>query len=338
MQLNAPGTPDLIDQFRDKSRAAYQVRTQARQATMQAATLDAYRSRPTLSTATDQQYQTPQLRTEQSDIRSQQSNTEQTSPHEAKNAFADLASSSDTRKAAAAARVQFLKMQVAMMKQLASFATGEEAQAIMRRLKHIAGQLRAAVAQYAQAGGGGTAGNAGASGSVATSGQTTDSRQNTEAISAKALSGTSASQNGSTTERTEATRAEPETTTETASTATPREAQATLQNDNHNQQQEKSRDQDFIDEVKKLKAEIEQLMRQAQRTLRREASEHKQQQLQQNLHSVDKLLAEISQNQNSGTSSVPSQLVQTAYSANLTTGIISDIQVNLNTPNVNIST
>lgn len=244
-------------------------------------------------------------------------------------------SQAERLKAIAADKIQRLKAMVTMMQQMATFATGEEAQAILRRLKMIVGELKQAVAMHAQAGG---SGGGSANTAMPSAAPATDTGKGAPApapATPSAPAPTAApAQPQAATPTTETPAATKERDSKAASSV-----QAGMQTEQSSQNGQGSQDDEFLNEVEKLKRLIQQVARAAEQALRRDQSPNADlQQIYRDLKHIDKLSQEIASGQSPQGLAQSVQTIQAAYSASTTTGIVGNVQVNLAPPVVNTHT
>jgi len=241
----------------------------------------------------------------------------------------------ENRKAAAAQRVAQLKDLVKALKQMMLLASPEDAAALARQLKQIAGQLKSAVAQYAQAGGsssGGGAISAPATSADSSNPQSSDLQQTSTAIQASTTT---------TTHRAEkldsATTAATDADATTSASSVPQNRSAAAQSGT--EQSDRQRDEMFLADVNYIKNALKQMARLIEQKMRQDdPAQHELQQLRKELKEVDKLAQDIRSGQSTDMLATRIQNVQAAYSANLTTGAVSAVQVNIATPVVNVAT
>ena len=241
-------------------------------------------------------------------------------------------SQAERLKAIAADKIQRLKAMVTMMQQMATFATGEEAQAILRRLKMIVGELKQAVAMYAQAGG---SGGGSANTAMPSAAPATDTGKGAPAATPSAPAPTAApAQPQAATPTTESPAATKERDSKAASSI-----QAGMQTEQSSQNGQGSQDDEFLNEVEKLKRLIQQVARAAEQALRRDQSPNADlQQIYRDLKHIDKLSQEIASGQAPQGLAQSVQTIQAAYTASTTTGTVGNVQVNLAPPVVNTHT
>lgn len=244
----------------------------------------------------------------------------------------------ENRKAAAAQRVAQLKDLVKALKQMILLASPEDAAALARQLKRIAGQLKSAVAQYAQAGGsssgGGATGAISAPAAPADNGnpQASDLQQTSTAIQASttATAHQATKLDSATTEPTHADAA-------TSASSAPQNRSAAAQSGT--EQSNRQRDEMFLADVNYIKNALKQMARLIEQKMRQDdPAQHELQQLRKELKEVDQLAQDIRSGQSTDMLATRVQNIQAAYSANLTTGAVSSVQVNIATPVVNVAT
>lgn len=238
-------------------------------------------------------------------------------------------SQAERLKAIAADKIQRLKAMVTMMQQMAIFATGEEALAILRRLKMIVGELKQAVAMYAQAGG---SGGGSANSAMPSAAPDTTAGANagtpTPATAATPVQPSAAN-----------TTTEPPSATKESDSKTASPQQTGMQTEQTSQKDKDSQDDEFLNEVEKLKRLIKQVARAAEQALRRDQGPNSDlQQIHRDLKNIDKLSQEIASGQSPQGLAQSVQTIQAAYSASTTTGTVGNVQVNLAPPVVNTHT
>jgi len=266
---------------------------------------------------------------------------------EAEKALSDLsqngADPNEMKRALAAQKVEMLKQLVKVMQQLVSLASGDDAKALLTRLKSIAGQLKQAVAQYAAAGGSGGGGSS-AAGAGSISLNTTSSEGDTASAAESGVAveaATDAAASRSATETDSAQQSETQEEGTDVQTATVNITQPARP-----QRDESSKvDQEFKDTVHKLLTNIKALAERAKQTLQREDNKEARE-LMKELKTIEKTLQKMEAGETSGTNTgtalsainpASETTVSAAYSASPTTGTISNISVNLASPAVNIS-
>lgn len=273
-----------------------------------------------------------QLREQQS--AEKDASEEQPYHHSSSTAASPVDSQAERLKAIAADEIQRLKAMVTMMQQMAIFATGEEAQAILRRLKMIVGELKQAVSMYAQAGGsgGGSANTAMPSAAPDTAPDTNAGTPATAppapaptAAPAQPLAATPAAEQSPAMKGSDSKATSPD--------------QADMQTEQASQKGQDSQDEKFLSEVEKLKQLIKQVAHAAEQALRRDQGPNADlQQIHRDLKHIDKLSQEIASGRSPQGLAQSVQTIQAAYSASTTTGIVGNVQVNLAPPVVNTHT
>lgn len=245
----------------------------------------------------------------------------------------------ENRKAAAAQKVARLKDLVKALKQMMLLATPDDAAAMARRLKQIAGQLKSAVAQYAQAGGsssGGSTGSisapaatgsnaeAGDSQSIAATQAITQSPANRQVTQARQAVQTGQADATASTAGSNGTENTPQRTTDSGASGADRGS--------HEQ------DEKFLADVNYIKNALKQMARLAARKMREgDPARQDLKQLMKDLQTVDKLANDIRSGQSTDMLATRVSNVQAAYSANLTTGTVGAVQVNIAAPVVNVA-
>jgi len=249
----------------------------------------------------------------------------------------------ENRKAAAAQKVARLKDLVKALKQMMLLATPDDAAAMARRLKQIAGQLKSAVAQYAQAGGSSSGGSTGGStGSISAPAAT---GSNTEAGDTQSIAATQAvTQSPANSQITQARQAvqtsQADTATSTADSSGTENTPQRTTDSGASGADRGSREQDekFLADVNYIRNALKQMARLAARKMREgDPARQDLKQLMKDLQAVDKLANDIRSGQSTDMLATRVSNVQAAYSANLTTGTVGAVQVNIAAPVVNVA-